>query len=430
MEPSILQSKSCKVNKEKTYDNINLKSKDQLFHNVEFVIAKVTNRCNTACEYCHEDINGYSGDMPISVYKNLINKTLQNTTQEVIHLIFHGGEPTLLSDKWYLEAVNYTEMQAIKYNKKVYFGIQSNLISISDSTIELFKLLKIKVSVSTDGPSTIISPMRFKTETSYNNIKRLQDGGLQPGILMTINKSNYRNFPEIMKWLHQDLKVTWFKANPVTIFEKYPSSKNMQPSDIFIAYRDILEYMMACKNDIILEANLILKIQKMFLPNNKLAKNNNSICSEKSCGAGRTVLAITTEGMVIPCGRYLWNDKNYYIDNIKNLKKDNVDYHLNWTNFINQEVKNLTNDCTSCKAKEICTYGCRAFINRSPNKFNVDCLPTKMLYNYFNENQERLKKLIQILAERERLSKNLIVNYDAYGGDYSDYSDYSDYNDY
>ncbi|WCL82248.1 hypothetical protein PPO43_03915 [Saprospira sp. CCB-QB6] len=58
-------------------------------------------------------------------------------------------------------------------------------------------------------------------------------------------------------------------------------------------------------------------------------------------------------------------------------------------------------DCESCPAQKVCGYGCQAFILRSEEQANLDCLPTKMRFAYYREKESDLKLVYEEIQKRQ-----------------------------
>jgi uncharacterized protein len=425
-----------------------MKSKSDLrFKKVSAVIVKVTNRCNLDCSYCYESVSPHGTDMSIEIYRNIVDSLFENTESNKVNIIFHGGEPTLISDDWYLNAIGYTNAKASVFGKTVSYGLQTNLLKLSDTKIHLFKALKVSLGVSLDGPA-IIPSMRGKENLAFQNFLKAKANNLGVGILMTINQVNYKHFDEIMDWLETEANVNNFKANVVTSVGAGVNIPNMKAEQIFEAQHSMLEYMIETSGEKVVEENLCEEIMRFLGDEYFLQSAETSLCHSKTCGAGEKVVGITTEGNILPCGRFQWNDSVYFLGNIStsNTTIDNLDNFLFSVDKFQNLVPENWFDCSNCEAKSICSYGCQAFIARSKDKANVECLPTKMRFQYYIENRHRIEPLYEVLKSRliptKRTKKRELLvsisefdNYSDVGKSndadvtYVDYNDYKDYND-
>ncbi len=393
-----------------------LSSDDKRFSNIEALIIKVTHRCNLDCAYCYENITN-GNDMSIETYKKIIDKTFLNSTKDKILLIFHGGEPTLLKDEWYQEALAYAQNKSIRFNKKVQFSLQTNLLKISETKVKLFKEYNVNLGVSIDGYQGIPDAMRKRTNKTFENYLYLKSQGLKLGVLTTINNSNYAYFDEILDWLVQEAKVKSFKVNEVTPVGAGLHLTPLKAEQIFQAQHAILEYMIKTEGKVIIEHHLVYELSRFFGTATKP-----SLCGEKICGAGSRVLGITPQGELLPCGRFQWNDKNYFLGNLQTdiQPSQQQAFNENVDKFHSLVPENWYN-CNSCEAKKVCRFGCQAFIVRSKEKANIDCLPTKMRFQYYQDNKHKLSLVYKNITETYNMSNDT--------GYYDSYSDNPMYND-
>lgn len=389
---------------------------DFRFSNVETLVVKVTRRCNLDCAYCYENITK-EGDMSIETFKLLAQKVIESTTNSVINFLFHGGEPTLLPNSFYEQAVEYANDLAEKYDKKARYSMQTNLLFLTSDKLALFKRYKFSIGASIDGPADIYETMRKGSDKFTRNYFNAIENGVKVGLLATINQSNFDQYDTILNWLQTTLNVKSFKANNVYSVGTGHNLPDMKPEQIFLAQKTIVDYLIKTRGFEVIEDNIKWQLEWFFRDNDH---KNTSLCHSQKCGAGSRVLGITTTGEILPCGRFQWNDKDYYLGT---LQTENIDFNSKIADFHSLVPQNWY-DCNNCEAKKICGYGCQAFITRSKSQANVECLPTKMLYTYFKQNEIILKDIFETMKSRHFVK----AGYGDRGGEYSDQS-YKDYND-
>lgn len=393
-----------------------IKKTDLRFNNVSTLIVKVTRRCNLDCTYCYENIVK-DGDMSIETFRNLALKVFTSSQKSNITFIFHGGEPTLISNSFYEKAFDYCLDLCNKFNKTVSFNLQTNLLFLNSEKIELFKKYRVSIGASLDSYMDDKESFRKGSNKFLRNFRFAKDNNLSVGVLSTINLSNYNNYNYFVSFLENDLKLNDFKANIVYSVGTGKFLPDIKPEMVFEAQKAILDNMIKNKGYGLVEENLSSQIHRYFTDSDM---QQNSLCHSKTCGAGDKVVGITTEGDILPCGRFQWNDENYKLGSIKSEVND---FFQKVEVFHSKESQNWFN-CESCDAKKICNFGCQAFISRSQSKANVECLPTKMLFKYFIENKQKLREVYEGLLDRK---------YIKIGAGYSDekYGDYTKepYND-
>ncbi len=366
--------------------------KDSRFFNISTLIIKVTNRCNLDCLYCYENVSRLGVDMSIETYKCLVDKTLSNTTQSSINFLFHGGEPSLISNQWYEQAMEYTIQMGKKYLKKVVFSMQTNLLALPDAKIDLFKKYDVQLGISLDGTFEENTAQRGAELRVLQNYNKLVNNNLKVGILSTINVDNFDKFDKICLFF-ESIKIKSFKANTVYNVGRGLNNQVLETSHVVQAQTSILKHMLNTKGLGLIEQNTLLELKRFFGQ-----KTASSLCHDQVCGAGKLAMGITTNGDILPCGRFQWNDSQYYLGHIAAKEED---YFNKLNNFQNEAPENWLN-CKNCGASKICRFSCQAFIVRSKDKINQECKPTIEKFNFFVEHHEALKLILANVEKGQR----------------------------
>lgn len=369
---------------------------DKRLATVETLIVKVTHRCNLDCLYCYENVSKQGEDMSLDTFRELAYQLITNSQSAQLTFLFHGGEPTLLPNAWYEAAITYAENLAEEKEKKLKWLMQSNLLSLPKAKIALFDSYRIHIGASIDSHPAMEKSWRGGEEKVWQNIQALKAAGVKVGLLSTINASNFNQFGKICSWLGEE-GFRQFKANVVTPVGRGGSSYPLPADLVFEAQHDILEYLIRTKGKKLHESNLSTEIRRFFEP-----QREQSLCHERTCGAGKKVLGITPKGDLLPCGRFQWDDKAYFLGNLKHKASSLMeaqDFQAKLSRFHEAFPKNWY-DCDSCEARKICGFGCQAFISRSKAKANLDCLPTKMRYDFFVKNKKYLEPVYEEICRR------------------------------
>jgi uncharacterized protein len=372
------------------------KTMDTRFGQISTLIVKVTHRCNLDCLYCYENITKTGEDMQIETFRDLVELTLSQTAQHEVTFLFHGGEPTLLPNAWYDEAVSYARERAKFYGKRVCFSMQTNLLGINPAKIDLFKRHGIQLGISLDGPASLQSTQRGGEDKVFKHFKQIQAAGVRAGVLVTINESNYPYFFAICDWLVREAGVKSFKANVVTPVGRGVDMAALSADKIFEAQHAILQYMMQTGGKTLIEDNISGELRRFFASPEARRAQGKSLCHDKRCGAGELVLGVTPNGDLLPCGRFTWDESGYYLGNLRDDIAVSPDLQADFGQKLNDFhalVPQSWYDCDSCAARDVCGFGCQAFIVRSRAQANVDCLPTKMRYKFYQENAEALREV-------------------------------------
>ncbi len=369
---------------------------DTRFANVSTLIVKVTHRCNLDCLYCYENITKTGEDMSIETFRELVDLTLSQTRQAEVTFLFHGGEPTLLANDWYDAAVTYACRRAAELGKRVAFSMQTNLLGITPNKIELFRRHNIALGISLDGPAAMQSTMRGGEDKVFQHFKQIQAAGVRAGVLVTINGSNYPYFFAICDWLVREAEVKTVKANVVTPVGRGYEMEALTAEQIFEAQHAILQYMLQTGGKSLLEDNIMGELRRFFASPTERAAQGKSLCHDKHCGAGEAVLGVTPMGDLLPCGRFTWDESAYYLGNLRDDYAASPQFGQAFSDKLadfHALVPSSWYDCDTCAAKSVCGFGCQAFIVRSKSQANVDCLPTKMRYKFYQDNADALRQM-------------------------------------
>ncbi|MEM9888296.1 MAG: radical SAM protein [Bacteroidota bacterium] len=375
---------------------------DNRFNNIRCVIVKLTNRCNIRCEYCYENIVSKGVNMKSEVFQDMVETFLQSTNEKSVLFILHGGEPTILPENWFEENLQKSYELGEKYDKEVEFSIQTNLIKISETKLKIFKKYNVGIGGSIDNPDFLTESLRPLANKALNTYKKAKKLGIRVGILSTINSSNLDKMKDFCSWLHNSLNVNHFKANLAYSVGTGLELLVPDANSFFLAQKDVIKYMISNDGDF-LEENLSQEIIR-FIENYKGGKDRkSSLCGDKRCGAGSKVVGVTPQGNILPCGRFAWDDDKYFLGNLSDIDEEKENKFLKKLDTFHEANPENWKYCNDCEAKDICDFGCQGFIVRSIKKINIECLPTKLRFKYYQENINEIQKLYEkICAQKKR----------------------------
>jgi len=170
-----------------------------MFENTGEIVLKVTRDCNLRCKYCYiKNKDKYKGEqMGLDTFQHLIDrlvldraKSLRPNLPDTIQIIFHGGEPTLLTPTKLAEFIAYANQKI----PKVEFGMQTNMTNLNQEWIDFFKKYQITPGVSIDGWTDRDNTMRAETMSLVNKLDILKKSGVGYGALMVLTKNNIKKF--------------------------------------------------------------------------------------------------------------------------------------------------------------------------------------------------------------------------------------------
>jgi len=169
------------------------------------IVFKISERCNLKCDYCYfffggdESWKAHPPVVPRPVVDELgafAARAARSHHIETITLIFHGGEPLLMSRPRFGEMC-----EALRNHEDGFrfdFGLQTNGVLVDEDWIALFEKYRVSVGVSLDGPPTVndLHRLDLKGRSSYDRtvagLRRMQEAAAQgrmswPGLLSVVN---------------------------------------------------------------------------------------------------------------------------------------------------------------------------------------------------------------------------------------------------
>ena len=335
--------------------------------------------CNIGCIYCAEARKDYTS-VKEKIEYNQVEKIAQHTKEYSLNILFHGGEPTLLSIDYYEKVMEIFE----KYNSDIYFGIQTNATLINKEWIEFFikNKKKLGVSVSLDGPQPVNSYRVFKNgnetfDTVYNNLKLMEDNGIKTGMICTIVKKSLGNEKKILDMLLEFSNILFVKLNPcfdIDDFAKVP------------------EWGITPKEYTTFVKNFFLEMFKKGIWDNFLVEPIISIlkniqgCSSSFCNYSfnkcSNFISVYPDGSITSCDNY--NFEEGYLGTILDLSNTSSQIILKKNKSLFSIYKNLMEECRDCNYLNICKGGCIAVRIRYKESDEY-CLAMKDLIDYIRK---------------------------------------------
>ena len=218
-------------------------------------------KCNLNCVHCH---NQYKMDE--LTFEQKIDVIRQIHELGVLHISFSGGEPTL-----YPKLIDI-----LKYaSKNATCSFVTNGCFINEKLVKQLKGLVTYVGVSLDGFRETHAKMRGADifDKAINAIKLLKKYGIQVRVTSTPTKINYKELPDLGKFIINELGETW------KLMVYMPEGNRRD--DLCLSEKE--------------ERWLYKKIRN-------LGKEKVDYYFNIPCPAGKSVFSIYANGDVSPCG--------------------------------------------------------------------------------------------------------------------------------
>ncbi len=266
----------------------------------------VAHRCNLSCAYC------FAGQGPYGGEASLMNKPTaqraidvflaQPSIGEKLSITFFGGEP-LLNVPMIEFVIAYANQEATKQGKQMSFTITTNGTLLSQRVVDLLKQHHVSMMVSIDGPKGIQDQLRrtrSRGKSSYDLIAARMKMLLQacPGHLTARATITHVN-PDVSA-VADHLKLMGFPriyCAPVSHASGEHALDSADIGTVTEAYECLAEQF------------LVAARERQSFPyrgfNQYLSDVHRARRRAYACGAGRTMMAVTPEGDVYPCHRFV-----------------------------------------------------------------------------------------------------------------------------
>lgn len=164
------------------------------------LIVKATRSCNLRCAYCNDWRPGSGNAMPFEVLARLVEAALTDPHHDAVRFSWHGGEPTLLGQK-YFEKAMLLQSGFRRAGQRVTNSIMTNATRITDEWAQFLKDNEFSVGVSLDGPREIHDTYRRDAagrpsfDATRRGIQRLHDLQVGFGITVVLDRAGYELGP-------------------------------------------------------------------------------------------------------------------------------------------------------------------------------------------------------------------------------------------
>lgn len=322
--------------------------------------------CNLNCVYCYADgrtsdndgiaKGAYGGPvayMSPSVLKTAVSKLLRVVRGSKATIGFCGGE-ALLSERRFLEAVDKIEELARTCNVEMTYELTTNGTMFTDRIVDCLKRHNFSVAVSVDGDRDTHDRQRPMASGlgSYDRVmvglERLSAAGIPFGVRMTAYRSDCALSTNHLALADTVAPVANFK------FSFYGQDGARSMGDAERAH--LFDHNRAVAAAILIGDE---KAAKLTAIRDVLASIIGKKKREFQCGAGRWDRAVSPQGDVFPCHRFV----GMSAFKLGNVLDDDFDFRPNRA-FENNRMSGRhtradgSRNCARCYAHHVCGGGC------------------------------------------------------------------------
>lgn len=351
------------------------------------ITIKPTNGCNMRCKHCYHAEEGFNNEiLPIEYIEKILKLTAKEYT--LVHVLIHGGEPTLCGIRYIEKIFLIEKMLHDSYDTKFTNTIQTNGLKLDDEWIELFKRNKVNVGISFDGIHN--DDLRQCTDSVKNNIIRCYDKGLKVGILCVETKESIDRLIDNYEWFKQN-SISYkilpvFKCGYAKTDDKYLMSPEVYVEKLMKLY----EYWLKDETCSI-RVNTLEDFAKLFNSDYEMKFGGSCICHR---------ISLNSNGKIYPCGRPY--DTSFYMDSIEKISGISSLFNSEGYKKIIDIMEERQKNCLlSCEFYNICKGGCisNSIIDGSYSEINGNsCTQSRLIF-------ENVK-----LINESFISNNMIKN--------------------
>lgn len=384
------------------------------------LIVKLTNFCNLRCSYCSEG----ECATPRFINKQILLKLIDYVDDllafkkdQDIDFLWHGGEPLAYPKKDLIEVMDYA-IQRLSSKYKVKFLMQTNLTLLDEQWITIIKRFKIGVGVSLDGYQELHDINRKTADNRptfhlvYDNIEKLKENDIIPGILMVLNTSQKIDIDKLFDVIKK-LKV------PCKIHPVIPCGRAKNRTDI----------QQVSSNYVKLMKKIFIRMfeEERPLPIEPLDNLMDAILEKRTVrecsfagNCGQSFMCVFSDGGVGFCGRKS-DDFNLGYGSLNESTLLELYNSSNAVRIRNRQKYLQEHDCKYCDIFGLCHGGCSfeaAVSNGVPEAKFSNCKFRKELVGFLKTDGLRILKKylisekrrhLELLSEKKKLLKELAV---------------------
>jgi uncharacterized protein len=363
------------------------------FQRIGYVTLKVTNGCNLHCTYCNvEALTPRTPRMSLDRFKQVARLLLANSRQDHVGLEFHGGEPLLLPDEWFEEAVAYARALAREHGKTVEFPLVTNGTMLTEERLLKLHQLGVLFCMSVDGPPSVNDLLRGGGLAVERAIRLFNENDISFGVLTVLSRGNCRRMTEVMDYF-QKVGINNFRVNFLQPQGRgADESQLLTGEEMFEGMRQVLDHMVRTSVKIH-EAEMLGMVHRFLRgrdPHPRLS------CWEFQCQAGRIYCAVDHKGIIHACGTDLAHHPLGHLD------EDMDEAHYEATLRRLHDKGDWVIRCFDCDARRVCRHSCPTSDYNSDTYKEYECRFTKLMYAHLCAHPDKAYRIDQALRAQHR----------------------------
>jgi radical SAM protein with 4Fe4S-binding SPASM domain len=294
---------------------------------------EVTDRCNLACTFCHQDFGAKGGTTTLDM--KVFERVLTAAKNERIKIIrLTGGEPTVL------KSIDVFLRRAKDLG--FFVIVNTNGTALPEKRLralqELVDCVKISLPAADEQTMTRLTGNKMTWRKKWEALESLEKLGINTDILTVMTAENIQQFDSFIRLLEPHPSIHWKLLRAETQDgDRHPVSRD----DI----RSLAEKLSKVRTRKRWK-NLNLGLATPFCALENPSDAVELFSGGRSCGPVES-LTVTSQGELVRC--YSRRDG---IDMSKGLRKTNLELSL-------QDFERLPPVCRNCPFVPLCRGGCR-----------------------------------------------------------------------
>ena len=322
----------------------------------------VTEQCNLRCNYC------YISRRPLAMSAGTARRAVDFAFEQppdskcdgMLSFCFFGGEP-LLADSIIRETCEYARQRSGQTGRPVHFSMTTNGTMLDEKRAELIHRYHIKTKVSLDGVADAQDMHRRlpNGEGSFAQIlrhfKRIQN---LPGlsIRLTVTPQNVHLLAASLRWMVETrlanitfspvVEAAWDERSLEQLLDAYETLHRLQSAGV-----------------------LNSRVRNLTRDRHRMTKARGR---EFGCGAAVSMVAVSTEGALYPCHRFIGYSRKaekFQLGHVatgidraarRRHMDDNRIAHMEGCGEGLYLKEEHASGCATCKLLPVCLCGCMA----------------------------------------------------------------------
>lgn len=171
-----------------------------------YIWLHLTDECNLDCKYCYIPSLHSKNKIRDGFFEKLAEVIIRDKSKyNEVNLKLAGGEPFLTLKSWKI-GFNFFVKELRQNGIALNIRVITNLTIINDEIINFIKNYKINLSFSIDSLNSKNSRIFYRKNVNSSakvleNLKILNNRGITPSAMITVDKSNYKNVNDLVEYL-------------------------------------------------------------------------------------------------------------------------------------------------------------------------------------------------------------------------------------